>query len=92
MAVPTIHNQISSNKAKTWLIMILFSLFIVGVVYIFALGSGYQGAGALSYVGIALIITGVINYFSYYNSDKLVMAISRALMDFSLPTNSGTTM
>jgi heat shock protein HtpX len=78
MAVPTIHNQISANKAKTWLIMFLFSLFIASVVYIFALGSGFEGAGALSYVGIALIITGIINFFSYYNSDKMVMAISGA--------------
>ena len=58
--------------------MILFSLFITGVVYIFALASGFEGVGALSYVGIALIITGLINLFSYYNSDKMVMAISGA--------------
>ena len=58
--------------------MILFTIFITGVVYIFALASGFEGVGALSYVGIALIITGVINLFSYYNSDKMVMAISGA--------------
>ncbi len=78
MAVPTIYNQIAGNKTKTWIIMILFTIFITGVVYIFALASGFEGVGALSYVGIALIITGVINLFSYYNSDKMVMAISGA--------------
>lgn len=58
--------------------MILFSLFITGVVYLFALASGFEGVGALSYVGVALIVTGLINLFSYYNSDKMVMAISGA--------------
>lgn len=78
MVVPTIHNQIASNKTKTWVIMILFSLFIAAVMYVFAAASGFEGVGVLSYVGIGLIIAGIINYFSYYNSDKLVMAISGA--------------
>lgn len=78
MQVPTIYNQISSNKTKTILVMFFFTLFIVGVVTIFAYGMGFRGGGALSYVGIALIVTGVINYVSYYNSDKMVMAISGA--------------
>lgn len=78
MAVPTIYNQISANKTKTWLVMFFFTTFVVGIVYLFAYSLGFRGIGAFGYVGIALIITSVINYFSYYNSDRMVMAISGA--------------
>lgn len=74
----TIYNQISANQNKTWLIMFLFSLFIVGVVYVFVSALGYSGPGALGWVGIAFIFAGLANLGSYYYSDKLVMAISRA--------------
>lgn len=74
----TIYNQISANQRKTWLIMFLFSLFFVGVVYIFVSALGYGGPGALGWVGIAFIFTGIMNLGSYYYSDKVVMAISGA--------------
>lgn len=74
----TVYNQIDANRNKTWLIMFLFSAFIVGVVYIFAAASGYHGPGALGLVGFVLILTGLMNWGSYYYSDKIVMAISGA--------------
>ncbi len=74
----TVYNQIDSNRRKTWLIMFLFSVFIVGVVYVFVKASGYEGPGALGFAGIALILTGLMNLGSYYYSDKMVMAISGA--------------
>lgn len=74
----TIYNQINANRNKTWLIMFLFSAFIVGVVYVFAGALGYQGPSALGIVGFALILTGLMNWGSYYWSDKIVMAISQA--------------
>lgn len=58
--------------------MFLFSLFVVGVIYVFARGFGFSGPSSFGFVGIALIITGIINFFSYFYSDKIVMAISRA--------------
>lgn len=78
MAIQTAQNQISSNIFKTWLIMFLFSVFVVGIVYIFARGYGYDTPGALGMTGMAFIIAGVMNFFSYYFSDKMVMAISGA--------------
>lgn len=48
------------------------------VVYVFTLALGYRGPGALGFVGIFLIITGLMNLGSYYWSDRLVMAISGA--------------
>lgn len=74
----TIYNQIAANRNKTWLIMFLFSVFIAGVVYVFVGALGYQGPGALGWVGVALILTGLMNFGSYYYSDKIVMAISQA--------------
>lgn len=58
--------------------MFLFSMFVVGVIYILARGFGFDGPSSLGFVGFALIITGAINFFSYFYSDKIVMAISRA--------------
>ncbi len=76
--VNTAWDHVSSNTFKTWLIMLLFSLFTVGVTYIFGMGFGYGETGSLGLVGIAFIITGVMNFISYYFSDKIVLGISGA--------------
>lgn len=78
MAIQTAQNQISSNIFRTWLIMFFFSVFVVGVVYIFARGYGLPGPDALVLTGWALILAGVMNFFSYFFSDKVVLAISGA--------------
>lgn len=78
MALPTAQNQISSNVFKTWLIMFLFSVFVMGVVYIFARGYGLGTPGALSLTGLAFIMAGLMNLFSYFFSDRLVLGISGA--------------
>lgn len=58
--------------------MFFFSLFVVGVVYIFGRAWGYGETGALGLVGMALIFTGVMSFISYFFSDKIVLAISGA--------------
>ena len=58
--------------------MFLFAAFITFVVFIFTQALGYRGPSALGFTGIALIIAGIMNFFAYYSSDKLVMAISGA--------------
>lgn len=74
----TAYTGISSNRFKTWLIMLLFAAFITLLVYIFTNALGLRGPSALGFTGFALIIAGIMNFFSYYYSDKLVMAISQA--------------
>src|SRR4030042_5812628 len=74
----TAYTQISSNRVKTWVIMLLFGFFIAFIAYIFTSALGFQGPSALGFSGIALIIAGIMNFFSYYYSDKMVMAISGA--------------
>lgn len=78
MAIATAQNQISSNIFKTWLIMLFFSAFVVGVVYIFARAWGFDSIGGLGLAGVAFIVAGVMNLFSYYHSDKMVLSISGA--------------
>jgi heat shock protein HtpX len=70
----TIYNNIDSNKQKTWLIMILFVVFITAIGYVFGQATGY----GLSYAGIALIFSGVMSFISYYFSDQMVLAMSNA--------------
>ena len=80
--VHTAWDHRASNIFKTWLIMFFFSLFTVAVIYIIAQGFGYgdppAGGGGLGIVGIALIIAGIMNFVSYYWSDKIVLGVSRA--------------
>ena len=70
----SIYNQIDSNKQKSWLIMALFILFVTGIAYIFGQATG---SGA-SWVGLALIISGVMSLGSYYFSDQIVLTMSGA--------------
>jgi len=70
-----IYGAISSNKWKTWLIMILFVIFITTIVYVM---SKALGLSALSMSGLALVIAGVMSIGSFYYSDKLVLSTSGA--------------
>lgn len=76
--VNTAWDHVSGNVFKTWLIMVLFSLFTVGVIYVIARGFGYGEVGGLGIVGFALIMAGIMNFVSYFWSDKIVLGISRA--------------
>ncbi len=65
---------LSWNKAKSLLLMIIFTLFFAAIVYLFVemLGGGVFGLsfGIIIVLGYAL--------FSYYMGDKIVLKISRA--------------
>ncbi len=76
--VNTAWDHVSSNIFKTWLIMFLFSLFTFGVVYIFAKVYGFGDLGAAGIFGGSFIVIGLVNFFSYFNSDKMVLAMSGA--------------
>lgn len=70
----SIYSQISANKQKTWLVMLLFVAFISTVAYVFGKASGY----GISFAALALIVSGVMSLLSYYFSDSMVLAISGA--------------
>lgn len=69
-----LYGAISSNKWKTYLIMLLFVAFITTLVYIFSQVLGY----GLGLVGFALILGGLTSIGSFYYSDKLVLATTGA--------------
>jgi len=71
----------SSNKFKSNLIVVLFLLFSFVAIYILSQAFGYYmgyEVGGLGYVGVALIVSGVSTFVSYYYSDKIVLGISKA--------------
>lgn len=76
--VNTAWDHVSGNIFKTWVIMFFFSIFAVVVIYIIARGFGYGEVGGLGLTGFALIMAGLMNFVSYYWSDKIVLGISGA--------------
>lgn len=70
----THYELIASNKRKSWLIIFLFITFIVGATYVMSVGFGY----GLDLVGIALIVSGIMSFASYWWSDSIILGISGA--------------
>ncbi len=70
----SIYSQIESNKSKTWLIMIFFTLFIATVAFVLTKAIG----GNSSWVLIAFLMSALASVASYYWSDKIVLGISGA--------------
>lgn len=70
----THYDLVASNKTKSWIIITLFMVFIVGAAYLMALGFGY----GLDIVGIALIVSGITSFASYWWSDSIILSISGA--------------
>jgi len=70
----THYQVVAQNKRRSSIIIVLFITFVVGASYVMAEGLGY----GLSMVGWALIISGLISFFSYWWSDKIILGISGA--------------
>jgi len=68
------YNQIDSNKRKTWLLMIVFLIVIVFLGWFFGRLYDFGYGGLIA----ALIIAVMMNLFSYYNGDKVALAMSGA--------------
>lgn len=69
----TLYTQQDKNIRKTWLLMTGFLVFIIGVTWVFAQAYGNSG---ILYFGIIFAI--LMNFFSYWYSDKIVLAMSGA--------------
>ena len=69
-----VYEQVDSNKRKSAAVIIVFTLFVVGVAWVFGEALGY----GLSFVGWALIFSGIMSYSSYYYSDKIILGLSGA--------------
>lgn len=69
-----VYEQQDRNKRRSAIIMVLFVAFITLIAWIFAQALDY-GPGM---VGMALILAGVINFASFWWSDKIILKISGA--------------
>ncbi len=69
----TLYTQKSANIRKTWLLVICFLVLIIGLGYVFS--HVYNNPGILV---IAVIFSLIMNVLSFWYSDKIVLAISRA--------------
>lgn len=69
----TLYKHIDSNIRKTWLLFTIFLIVIIGLglVFSYIFESYYILIGA---VGFSFLMS----FFSYWNSDKIVLAISKA--------------
>jgi heat shock protein HtpX len=68
-----IYHEQSKNVLKTWLLMVVFLAVIVAIGYVFAMV--YNNIGILL---IAIVFSLFMNFFSYWYSDKIVLAMYRA--------------
>lgn len=70
-----------SNKIKSTMIIVFFVLFVGTATYFLAKAMGvYTGyePSQFGFVGIALIVSGISSFISYYFSDQIILGISGA--------------
>lgn len=70
-----IYEQVDENKFRSGVIIALFISFIAVASYLitYALGLDY------SFIGIALVISGIMSFASFYFSDQIILGISGAV-------------
>jgi heat shock protein HtpX len=76
-----VYESIDANKRKSFLVIILFIGFIFTAAYFIAKGFGaYYGfqASGWEFAGLALVISGISSFASYYFSDRIILSLSGA--------------
>lgn len=71
--MPTLYTNADSNKRKTWLFLSGFFLFVILVGYVFSYTLNDFGI-----LYVAVIISIISSFVSYWWSDKIVLAMSSA--------------
>jgi len=74
--MPNVYQNISSNKRDTVVIFVLFTAVITAICWF--IGEYFTEGGGASLLGLAFIFSGLSGFLSYYNSDKMILAISGA--------------
>lgn len=70
-----IYSSVTGNVRKTWLIMVLFVVFIATLAYIYGKSLGDLG---VLYAGTAFVFASITSVGSYFYSDKIVLATTGA--------------
>lgn len=71
--MPTLYTQVDKNVRKTWILITVFLVFIIGLGYIFSLSLNEPAI-----LWVAVIFSSLMSFVSYWYSDKIALAISRA--------------
>lgn len=69
----TIYTHQSENVSRTWILMGAFLVLVIALGFVFA-----QVFGNPNILYIAVIFSFIMNFFSYWYSDKMVLALVRA--------------
>lgn len=69
-----VYEQVDRNKRRSTLIVIIFALFVILVVYVLGRIFDYGP----SFIGVALIVSGISSFVGYWYSDKIILGISGA--------------
>ena len=70
-----VYDRISANKRETWLLMILFVAFTVGIAWLFSFAFLGGSIGVLGITGVLII---GYAFFSYFGATAVVLNISGA--------------
>lgn len=71
----TYYELLDANKVKSGVVIACFIGFITLATYLICYSLGFD----LSAVGIALILSGLLSFISYYYSDQIILSISGAV-------------
>jgi len=71
--MPTLYTHKDSNIRKTWILISIFLVFIIGLGWVFS----YQFESPIILV-IAVIFSSLMSFTSYWYSDKIVLRMSKA--------------
>ncbi|MBI2414667.1 M48 family metallopeptidase [candidate division WWE3 bacterium] len=70
------YSHITENKRAT--IFVMFGFMVVISFIGWFIGEFYFDGAGVSFIGLAMVFSGISSFISYYNSDKIVLAISGA--------------
>lgn len=68
-----LYTQADSNIRKTWFLLIVFCLFIIFLGWLFSYLLNERGI-----LYFAVILAFIQSFYSYWNADKIILALSRA--------------
>lgn len=71
--MPTLYTHKDSNIRKTWILISIFLVFIIGLGWLFS----YQFESSIILV-VAVIFSSLMSFTSYWYSDKIVLKMSKA--------------
>jgi heat shock protein HtpX len=69
-----IYRQVDENKFRSGVVIACFTVFVAVASYLITYAMGFD----LNFVGIALIISGLLSFASFYYSDSIILSISGA--------------